>query len=437
MTRASGLDLRVLIVAEHASAQFGGEAILPLHYFRVLRSRGIEAWLIVHARTRDELAQLFGNDARRIHFIPDTRMHRWLERHGKLLPGTVRHFTSRWVSRLITQVMARRVARRLVRRHHINVVHQPIPVSPKETSVLYNLGAPVVIGPMNGGMEYPSGFGKSEGGGGNWTTTVARRIADILNRLLPGKHEAHTLLVANDRTRRALPVGVRGRVCMVVENGVDLSLWAPAQRQQKDGPVRFVFSGRLVDWKAADLLIEAFKGVVAQLPATLDILGDGPERAALQAQVARERLENAVIFHGWKSQPQCARHLQAADVFVLPSIYECGGAAVLEAMASGLPVIAADWGGPADYLDEICGILVPLRSPSQFVSDVREAMLRLARDADLRQSMGRAGRERVIREFDWERKVDKILEIYTEAARRGTGLQPVYGYARVTKPCHV
>ena len=55
---------RVLIVAEHASARFGGEAALPLHYFRVLRNRGVPVWLVTHARTRDELSALYPGDAR-------------------------------------------------------------------------------------------------------------------------------------------------------------------------------------------------------------------------------------------------------------------------------------------------------------------------------------------------------------------------------------
>ena len=99
-------------------------------------------------------------------------------------------------------------------------------------------------------------------------------------------------------------------------------------------------------------------------------------------------------------------------MLVLPSLYECGGAVVLEAMAVGLPVIASNWGGPADYLDADCGILVSPKSRAQFVDDLGAAMLKLAGDAELRMKMGRAGRRRVEECFDWERKVDRILEIY-------------------------
>src|ERR1700728_1180840 len=97
---------RVLIVAEHASAKFGGEAILPLHYFRVFRGRGMDVRLIAHARTRDELSSLFAADLDRIWFIPDTRWHRLLHRLGKPLPASIRYFSTGWLSRLMTQLLA-------------------------------------------------------------------------------------------------------------------------------------------------------------------------------------------------------------------------------------------------------------------------------------------------------------------------------------------
>src|SRR5688500_9946906 len=78
---------RVLVVAEHASAVFGGEAILPLHYFSFLRKRGIEAWMIVHERTRSELLARFPNDADRLHFVVDTDAHRALWRGVTALPA--------------------------------------------------------------------------------------------------------------------------------------------------------------------------------------------------------------------------------------------------------------------------------------------------------------------------------------------------------------
>jgi glycosyltransferase involved in cell wall biosynthesis len=197
---------------------------------------------------------------------------------------------------------------------------------------------------------------------------------------------------------------------------VDFSVWRSDSSLSKAaaGQVHFIFLGRLIDLKAVDLLLEAFAAVVAQTDAVLEIIGDGDLRGELEAQTARLGIDSSVVFSGWLSQEQCAIKLQQADALVLPSLREGGGAVVMEAMAVGLPVIATNWGGPADYLNSSCGILVEPASKEGFVKGLTDAMLKLAQSPELRQSMGCAGRERVRQHFDWERKVDRILEIYQQ-----------------------
>jgi glycosyltransferase involved in cell wall biosynthesis len=406
-------DVRVVIVAESASAAFGGEAILPLHYFRVLRHREVEAWLVVHARTREELTALFPAEVDRMFFVPDRWYHKLANWAGHYLPARLNAMTFSYAIRWTTQIEARRLVRRLVTERGVTVVHQPIPVSPKEPSLMIGVGAPVVIGPMNGGMSFPASFSRLDG---RWTALairLGRRISAGLNWIMPGKLRAAALLVANDRTRLALPRGVRGEVIELVENGVDLALWAhPLSDRRAGGAIRFVFVGRLVDWKAVDLLLEAFRKVVAEVSAELTILGDGPMREALEAQAESLGIRGSVRFEGWNPQAECARRVRESDILVLPSLYECGGAVVLEAMASGLPVIATDWGGPADYLDGSCGVLVAPDSRDGFVAGLAAAMIRLAKAPERRAEMGHAGREKVQREFDWERKVDRMMEVY-------------------------
>jgi glycosyltransferase involved in cell wall biosynthesis len=415
-----------LIVAEHASAKWGGEPILPLHYFRNLRARCIEAWLIVHERTRPELRELLPGEQSRILYVRDTWLHRWLFKLGEFFPHQFSFFTFQWVVRVLTQLMARRIARRLIAEHGVNIVHQPIPVSPKEASLMHGLGVPVVIGPMNGGMSYPAGFSDMQNRCVRMFMSVGRWIADIANRLMPGKLRAQTLLVANHRTRGALPRGARGEIIQVVENGVDLNLWSAPSRNghESNKPIRFVFAGRLVDWKGVNLLIEAFAQVAKQVNSVLDIIGDGRLRAHLEFMAKNVGVGDKVRFHGWLLQHQCAEQFKNADVFVLPSIYECGGAVVLEAMASGLPIVATDWGGPADYVDGSCGILVQPASRDSFVAGMTDAMLKLAADPVLRRRLGEAGRKKAVDVFDWQRKVDRILEIYLRTATRNADQPP-------------
>jgi glycosyltransferase involved in cell wall biosynthesis len=410
---------RVLIVAEHASGKFGGEAMLPLHYFRVLEARGLPVWMIVHARSQPELEQLFPRAHSRIRFVPDTPLHRGLWRAGRHLPQRLDVATFNYASHVLTQCIAREYAGELVRDEQIDVVHQPIPVSPKEPSVLHDLGVPVVIGPMNGGMSYPLAFESLEGAVNRAAMRLGRRAADQLNRLLPGKRRAEVLVVANQRTRRALPTGTTGSIVELAENGVDLGLWPgqPAAPDTHRVP-RFIFVGRLVPFKGVDWLLHAFRRVVDRHEAELRIVGDGPVRGELDQLTRALGLEHRVHFTGWLSQAEVAEQLRHSEVLVLPSLMECGGAVVLEAMASAVPVVATAWGGPRDYLDRSCGFLVAPIDRELLIEGFAEAMSTLAASPELRTRMGLAGRRRVIAHFDWEKKVDRMLEIYDEAIDR-------------------
>jgi glycosyltransferase involved in cell wall biosynthesis len=417
--------LRVLIVAEHASMQFGGEAALPVHYFRLLRQRGIETWLVVHERTRSELLAEFPNDSHRIYFVPDTIWHRILAAASPYLPRKLSEITFGIVMKLLTELHQRPVIRHLVKLQHIDVIHQPIYVSPKTPSLIFGLGAPVVIGPLNGGMTYPPAFHRSEGRIVRQIVALGRMLSNGLNLIIPGKRLADTVLVANRRTREALPLGVRGKVIELVENGVDTELWQSAPTSDHV-LTRFVFLGRLVDWKAVDLLLLAFQQVLQQVPAKLEIIGDGPARPSLQQLSQELKLlgvdpitgQPAVQFSGWLSQERCVQQLQQSDVLVLPSLFESGGAVVLEAMAVGLPVVATHWGGPVDYVDASCGILVDPSSKNYLIEQLAAAMVKLSLAPELRRQMGEAGRERVRKYYDWQRKIDAIVEIYRETISR-------------------
>jgi glycosyltransferase involved in cell wall biosynthesis len=425
---------RVLIVSEHASARFGGEAALPLHYFRVLRRRGYNVWLITHARTREELSQTFP-DEQRIVYVEDTRLHILMWGLSKRLPGQIAYFTTGFVSRFAAQLEQRKLVRLLVAEHGIDVIHQPMPVSPREPSLICGFGVPVIIGPMNGGMEYPPAFARNRGLIERWLLSAGRLASWGLNMLLPGKRAAALLLVANERTRRALPPGLRPPVFELVENGVDVSLWnadeATSQPLSREGAVTtFAFLGRLVDWKAVDLLLRAFQRAAQQAAIRLLIIGDGVERPRLQdlaAQLdilARERQDvGRVHFVGWLTQAQCAVELRQADCLVLSSLLECGGAVVLEAMCAAKPVIATAWGGPVDYLDPSCGILVPPDSREGLIQGFADAMTRLAAAPELRREMGRRGLEKVMRDFDWEVKVDRVVALYDQVRSNDPSMQ--------------
>ena len=418
----SPLDLRVLIVAENVGSS-GGEAGLPFQYFRIMRSRGIEAWLVTHARCRARLEAALPQEMERIHFVPDTLGQKVLWQIGRPLPLRMSRFTTGTLQHLITQSKQRPVVKRLVRQHSIDVVHEPMPISPREPSMMYGLGAPVVIGPLVGAMDYPPAFRHRDGWLTRLTVWLGRMSANRLNRLIPGKLLAMTLIVANERTRAALPVGFRGKVEEMWESGVDTSVWRPPEggTKQEGATIRFAYMGRLVRYKAADILLEVFQRVADQLDCELEIIGDGPNRPRLEASVRALGLSQRVSFTGWLSHSQAAARFQQADIFVWPSLADTGATVVAEAMAAGLPVIATNWGGQADFLGEGCGILIDPTSHDSLVAGFVTAMLTLANSSTLRLEMGTAGRRRAVELLDWNAKVDRMLAIYQDAIARASG----------------
>lgn len=402
-------SMRICIVADSASARFGGESILPLHYFRLLRRRGIDVRLIAHDRVQAELEALLPEERGRMHFVADTALHRVLFRISGFMPGRIAESTFGLAMLMFTQWTERRVVRELIRQHGIDVLHQPAPVAPSYPSMFFGLGPPLVVGPMNGGMNFPPDFRFMDSRLSRTFVALARPMTAFANWLLPGKRNAAVLLVANQRTAAALPSNRRGRVVELVENGVDLDTWKVSSASTSATPGRFVFMGRLVDWKALPIVFEAMTRVPA---ATLEVIGDGDIGSLWREEAKRLGIADRVHFRGWLSQRECAQELAIATALVLPSLRECGGAVVLEAMAMGRPVIATAWGGPADYLNAETGFLIAPESREHMVAGFAEAMQRLVDDPDQAARMGAAARQRLLDHFTWEMKIDRILEIY-------------------------
>jgi len=148
---------------------------------------------------------------------------------------------------------------------------------------------------------------------------------------------------------------------IVVPNIVDLSLFNTSSEKFKSDKFKIVSVGNLIPLKKMDLLINAFnKYCLDNSDSTLMIFGDGPERPKLDKQIINLGLESNVILRGSCERKVIAEELRSASCFVLVSQSETFGLAYVEALASGIPVIATKCGGPEDFVNESNGILIPL-----------------------------------------------------------------------------
>jgi glycosyltransferase involved in cell wall biosynthesis len=144
----------------------------------------------------------------------------------------------------------------------------------------------------------------------------------------------------------------------VLPNVVDEDFFNCLRTRHRDQPFVFFSAGSLDDNKNHALLLEAFARCARGTDATLRIAGDGPRRNALAAQARALGVESQVFFLGWVDKEGMLRELGAAGCFVLSSRYETFGVVLIEALASGLPVVATRCGGPEGVVTAKSGLIV-------------------------------------------------------------------------------
>jgi len=204
------------------------------------------------------------------------------------------------------------------------------------------------------------------------------------------------------------PVSVR-----VIPNGVDTTFFEPST-DQKRGALILLFVGRLHWQKNVSALLSILEVIRLRfgLPAIARVIGDGPERLHLE-RIAREmRLNNAITFDGWLSRAEIASAYRQAFLLVNLSRYEGMSNVVLEALASGLPVIGSNIPGNAELIeDEATGFLF---NPDEDPEIIAKQIVELFADPERRLTMGKFARESVVGRYTW----DRAAAMYEEALEK-------------------
>ncbi|RJL32680.1 glycosyltransferase family 4 protein [Bailinhaonella thermotolerans] len=210
----------------------------------------------------------------------------------------------------------------------------------------------------------------------------------------------------------------RGVPVHVVSNGLDLSQWRPeGEPPPPHEGVHVVAVGRLAPRKQpiglVRLLDVARRGVPAAIPMRATIVGDGPARPAVERQVRARGLDGWVSLPGRLSREEIRGLLAEADVFVAPAPLESFGLAALEARTAGVPVVARESSGVADFVRH--------GREGLLASDLRglgEAVARLARDGELRSRIAAHNRATEPSPAGWPAVLDGFERCYAEAAER-------------------
>jgi glycosyltransferase involved in cell wall biosynthesis len=423
-----GTNMRVLISA-YACNPAGSLQLHPgedLTGWRLMEqlARFHDLWVITHRYNEEGVSEALAGKPLpniRFTFVELPKPLKWLYR----IEFGQRIYYYLW------QIKAWRVARKLHREirfdaaHHLTFGNDWIP-----SFIGAFLPVPFIWGPVGGGQRTPkpllkeySLYGRFAEAARNCAQGVGRRMC-VRKRCLK---KARAVLVCNRETRARMPRKFRDKILYFPVNGVAGEDFVNVGLGPRRNGERFkvITAGRLHRLKGFSLAVEAFGAFAEKHPASeMVIIGEGPEEGRIRGLISRLRLEDKIRILPWLPRREVLANMRSSDVFLFPSFRDGGGAVVVEAMGSGIPVIVLDSGGPGAHVSEAWGIKVAPVSRESVVRGMTAALETLSSDPALGRRLGEAGRKRALEFYAWDKLGRKMREIY-EYAVGGKALSDV------------
>ena len=246
--------------------------------------------------------------------------------------------------------------------------------------------------------------------GPGWRARLVRRLGGTVERRV--LRRAAAVLVLVPRTAELVVAdGVPAGRVYVLPSGFEPRVFddpGPDPFPEVPRP-RVGYVGRLAPQKAPHRVVQAFARVDRR--AHLIVVGDGPLRPVVEGAIAASPARDLITYRGFVPHHEVPADLAAHDVRVLPSVNEEMGSVLVEAMASGLPVVATNVGGiPQVVIDRSTGLLVP----PEDVPALARAINKLVRDGNLRSRLGAAARDRSAA-YAWPELAARVAQVYVDA----------------------
>lgn len=275
-----------------------------------------------------------------------------------------------------------------------------------------------VWGPVGGGQVPPDSLRKVYGDSWHRQKTRAsiKKIVTKLPHVRFAKWRASLIMTANIETQKLLNVPA-SKAALVLETALD-SKGVVKQRDDKFvDPVvglSLLWVGRLESRKALEIALDCVKNLALAYPGwniKLTVVGNGPKTSAYKEKVARDSLAAYVDFVGAVTFDEVARYYDLADIFLFTSVQDTSGNVMLEAMASGLPVVALNHQGAAIILKEGAGVLVDLGGYHEVVNGFVSGVTAIATNRTLRAALTEKSLAAARGRLSWEAKEREYLAL--------------------------
>ncbi len=414
--------MNILLIIEQCNPEWSSVPLVGYNFFNEI-SRLADVTLVTHERNRDALEKVKEN--RNITYIPESKgIQKYYRIASRLTSGRgtnwpLLHALTYPVHAAFDSRVYDLFSEKVISGYY-DIVHSITPILPRYPSKMIKAckGTPFILGPVNGGIPFPEGFGK-----------VARKefahfnFLRFFSRVLPGYsrtyRKADRVLAGSTYTLTKLKKMFSiddSHISLFFENGISQDFFrSDSSNTDKPSTLRLLFTGRLVPYKGANLLIDAVSRVKKKKvkDISLTIVGDGPEKKNLMEQAKRLGISDTVNFTGWINQSETFSHYSNSDIFCFPSIREFGGAVVLEAMACGLPCIVINYGGIGEYVTEKTGFKIDPVSNEYITDELVNKIEFLIKNKEQQNMMSRESIKRA-KEFQWSSKAQNLIGIYNE-----------------------
>lgn len=403
----SGLPLKtaldgckVILVAQHIGLNAGGEAIKSYQYAQFLKDIGADLTVLAHERSLTEMgADPEEHDYRLVTDSPLQRLFWRIAPLRVLLP-------------IDFHLRARRIIRQIAEPSQSVIVHYVAPISPVVPRFPPK-GYRIVMGPLSGGIYYPSAFWDRMTLSDRMRARLHRISQRLLGLFVGDKKVANTVLVSGyERTRASLRLAKcrDEQMVDVVDSGIHPAICDRDRIQHAHRKANFMCSGRLVPVKALDLAIRAVER--ADDDVRLSIYGDGSERAGLEALSKKLGLQDRITFHGWTDHDKLIEAYADYRGYIFPSLADSNGIVMQEAMMAGVPVVALRWGGPVGLANDDSAIFVNPISEDQVINELSNAMNLLAGDPEKAEAISIQARARAEAHFPWPAVAGSWIRAY-------------------------
>lgn len=399
--------MRVLLVGHACSPRRGSELAGTWNWAWHL-SQTHEVWVMTHPQEQEAIEGfLASRPNKNLHFVWAT-LPSWLDPWDpKDDNQNVRFHYPLW------QRFALRKAIRLHREVGFEIVHHVSWGTVSEPPPLWRLPIPFVWGPLGGGQVSPPAFKRYFGPA--WRGELLRfarmRWVPYRPALRSAVRKSALILATNSETSRLLVRAGATSVLPFLDSGLRSEFLVHQPPVRRAGPhFKLLWVGQMERRKCLPLALEAL-AQTKDLPISLLVAGRGPLREEWERLVHDLGLRDRVSFLGQVPYLEMPALYRSADAFIFTSLRDSFGSQVLEAMASGLPVIALDHQGVGAFVPAEAGVKVPVTNPEETVLALGNAIRRLAGSDGDRSRMGRCAWEFAVTQ-SWERRAQVMSRYY-------------------------